>query len=761
MIDPTAPDYRSTPASPLRPEFAYRPAASPAEPAVTIVTPCYNTGPVFHETARSVLGQSFQDWEWLIVNDGSTDPETLAVLDGYRRCEARIRVLDHPENRGLSAARNTGFHSARAPFVVQLDGDDLLEPTAVEKWYWYLLTHPEAAFVKGYTVGFGAHEYLWAVGFEAGKAFLEENQVDATGMIRREVHAAMGGYDEENRAGLEDWEFWLKCAHAGYWGASIPEYLDWYRRREDHSDRWENWEYGQGHSAFREGLRRRYPRLWQGGFPEIRPRWHMPHETLPDSLPCANRLQKNKPRLLLLVPWLTYGGADKFNLDLVEQLRARGWEVSLAATNQGDHSWLPHFARHTPDIFVLERFLRLPDYPRFLRYLIQSRRADVVLVANSELAYLLLPYLRQHCPETVFLDYCHMEEEGWKNGGYPRMAVEYQELLDLNLVSSGHLKAWMAARGADPGRVRVCYTNIDARRWQPDPQARRETRRRLGIPEDAPVILYAARLTAQKQPGVFARTLLRLSREDARFVALVAGSGPDFRWLQTFLRLHRLEGRVRLLGAAPNAQVRELMQAADIFFLPSRWEGIALSIYEAMACGLAVVGARVGGQAELVTPEAGVLVEPGPEESEVEQYARLLKALLADPERRQARGRAARARVESGFPLERLGEALEALFREAGELHRRQPRPLPGPGLARACASAAVEYLRLFALAEDLWLERGRSGAARPAPPGLQLRRNRALYPWHAPNYRRYSRLGWTWLDPLRSGIKKILLKSG
>lgn len=760
MIDPSAPDYRNTPASPLRPEFAYRPAEPAAEPAVSIVTPCYNCGPLFHETARTVLGQSFQDWEWLIINDGSTDPETLALLDEYRRCDARIRVLDHPENRGLSAARNTGFREARAPFVVQLDGDDLLEPTAVEKWYWYLLTHPEAAFVKGYTVGFGAQEYLWAVGYEAGKAFLEENQVDATCMIRREVHAAVGGYDEDNRAGLEDWDFWLKCAHAGYWGATIPEYLDWYRRREDHSDRWQNWDYARGHSAFHARLRQRYPRLWQGPFPEARPRWHMPNETVPDDLPAPNRLQKTRPRLLLLVPWLTYGGADKFNLHLVELFRARGWEVTLAATNPGDHSWLPQFARHTPDIFVLERFLRLPDTPRFLRYLIQSRGADVVLVTNSEVSYLLLPYLRHHCPETVFLDYCHMEEEEWKNGGYPRMAVEYQELLDLNLVASNHLKTWMVKRGAEAERVRVCYINVDTHRWQPDPQARLEVRRRLDIPEYLPVILYAARLTAQKQPGVFARALQRLSREHPHFVALVAGDGPELRPLQAYLRLHRLEGRVRLLGALPNEQVRALMQAADIFFLPSRWEGIALTIYEAMACGLAVVGARVGGQAELVTPETGVLVDPGPEEAQAEQYARTLGELLADPVRRRTLGQAARRRVERHFPLERLGEQLEALIQEAAELHRSHPRPLPGPGLARACASAAVEYMRLFTLAENLWLERSRLRQAQPERPALRLRIYRALYRWHEPYYRWYSSLGWTWLDPLRAGIKKILLKS-
>ena len=95
---------------------------------------------------------------------------------------------------------------------------------------------------------------------------------------------------------------------------------------------------------------------------------------------------------------------------------------------------------------------------------------------------------------------------------------------------------------------------------------------------------------------------------------MVAGDGPDFDWLKTFIHKNRLERQVRLLGALPNDDIRDLLAAADIFFLPSEWEGIALSVYEAMACGVPVVGADVSGQVELVTPECGVLIGRGSEE---------------------------------------------------------------------------------------------------------------------------------------------------
>ena len=107
-----------------------------------------------------------------------------------------------------------------------------------------------------------------------------------------------------------------------------------------------------------ERLQQRYPQLWAGAFPQVQPRWHEPYDPVPDILPWENRLHKDKPRLLMVLPWLTLGGADKFNLDVLEQLTQRGWEVSLATTLTGDSSWLSKFAELTPDIFILQHFLR-------------------------------------------------------------------------------------------------------------------------------------------------------------------------------------------------------------------------------------------------------------------------------------------------------------------------------------------------------------------------------------------------------------------
>lgn len=761
MIDPKNPDYKNTPVADQRPTFTYVAQVSSSEPAVSVVTPFFNTGPVFHETARSLLRQSFQQWEWLIVNDGSTDAAALAVLETYRQQDPRIRVLDLEENKGPGAARNMAFRAARAPYIVQLDSDNLLEPTAIEIWYWFLQSFPEYSFVKGYTVGFGAEEYLWNRGFHNGEAFLYANQVDATAMFRREMLADVGGYDEAIRDGLEDWDFWLRCANAGHWGSTVHQYMDWYRRRPSHAERWQDWDGGSRQESFRRGLRQRYPALWNGAFPKIDSQpWVIQEPSLAD-LPEINRLSKSRPRLLMILPWLTMGGSDRFNLNLVQQLQTRGWEVTIATTLGGDHSWEPEFAAHTPDIFALHRFLRLADYPRFLSYLARSRQVDCVLISHSELGYQLLPYLRAQLPETAFVDYCHLEEIQWKNGGYPRMAISYQELLDLNIVSSAHLREWMAAQGASVERIRLCYTGIELREDLSPTVPAAE----MNGKQKPPLIVYAGRICEQKQPKVFARTMERLAEMNAPFRAVVAGDGPDKAWLASFIRQKKLDRQVQLLGELSHQQLLELLTTADIFFLPSLWEGISLAIYEAMAAGLAVVGADVGGQRELVTEECGILIRPGREDEEVERYAAALAGLLQQPEKARKMGRMARSRIAAGFRLDQMGDRMVELLREAISQHQSDPRPLPPAGLARATASQAIEYVRMSHLADQLWMERHghrpKDGGAQSANwTQLDWRRRLylTLYRWHEPIYHWYNRRGWDWLAPVREQVRSLLL---
>ena len=715
MIAPDQPDYANTPAAPGRPAFPYRPTEVWPTPIVSVITPYYNTDEVFLETVHSVLGQSFQDFEWLIVDDGSTDPAAMERLRTVQASDARIKLIVQ-ENAGPAAARNKAFRHSSGRYVCLLDSDDMLEPTFIEKCIWFLESNPNFGFCNTWSVNFGDEEFLWRVGFERGGAHLEANSGPPMSLIRRTAFEASGGFDESIRFGHEDWDFWLALAKAGYWGHTLPEFQAWYRKRA--SGRFH--QVMHSHSAHRDFealIARKYAGL-KSSFPSPVIKSPEPYENVSSEIPFGNRLTRPESirHILFLVPWMVTGGADKVNLDWVAALSRNGYRVTLCATLEANHDWLSEFAKLTPDIFILPNFLRTADYPRFLRYLIDSRRIDTVLITGSTFGYQILPYLRCHCPDVSFLDLCHVEEPHWMNGGHPRFGVGYQEMLDLNLVTTAHLRKWMAERGAALERIEVCHSGIDVAALDATAPARERARQALGLDDDIPVIVFAGRLCEQKRPDFLADILQALAARGTDFRALIIGDGELRPALEDRLRQARLTDSVCLLGTVGHGTWLQALAAADIFLLPSAYEGISVALQEAMALGVVPVTAAVGGQEESVTPECGFLIPRG--EHELETYADVLIRLIADEPLRQTMGRTCRARIVERFGQDATTATLLSALGHARDLTATRPRAAVSRGFAQELATLAVEYTRLNGVAATLWTHwiRTGPGAATPQP---------------------------------------------
>ncbi|MDW8146903.1 MAG: glycosyltransferase family 4 protein [Roseiflexaceae bacterium] len=207
---------------------------------------------------------------------------------------------------------------------------------------------------------------------------------------------------------------------------------------------------------------------------------------------------------------------------------------------------------------------------------------------------------------------------------------------------------------------------------------------------------------------------MRWQKQGVPGTILVIGDGPDMGWMRHFVQRHRLERRVRLLGSASSARVREMMAASDLLLLPSAKEGIAFVLFEAMAMGLVPVAADVGGQRELVTPDCGVLIPP--EGDQVAQYVEAIRCLIADPQRRAAMGQAARARIVEHFDQQQMIDRMLTLFERAETLARESPRPAVDRGLGVATASLAIEYFQfreaLLRLAPVRWVRTVRWSSA-------------------------------------------------
>lgn len=103
---------------------------SQLSPKVSVIVPCYNLGQYLDETIDSILAQTYQDFKIIIVNDGSTDGDTIELLKTYNKPKTQVI---HTENQGPSAARSAGIPLAKGQYILPLDADDLIGDTYLEK----------------------------------------------------------------------------------------------------------------------------------------------------------------------------------------------------------------------------------------------------------------------------------------------------------------------------------------------------------------------------------------------------------------------------------------------------------------------------------------------------------------------------------------------------------------------------------------------------------------------------------------------------
>lgn len=201
------------------------------KPLVSIITSFYNGHEFMNQTFNSVINQTFPYWEWIIVDDGSTNVDSLAYLEKIKKMDKRIRVY-HQENGGLAKGRDTAIKYSTTNYILPLDSDDLIEETFIETLFWTLETNKDATWAFTDSTGFGKYIYLSDCVFDSEK-MKNENHITATALIRKEKILELNGYSVAKRYMNEDWYLWLRFLQKGYRPAHVRFYGFWYRRREN------------------------------------------------------------------------------------------------------------------------------------------------------------------------------------------------------------------------------------------------------------------------------------------------------------------------------------------------------------------------------------------------------------------------------------------------------------------------------------------------------------------------------------------------
>ncbi len=195
-------------------------------PRVSVIIPCYNQGNFLDEAVDSILNQTYQDFEIIIVNDGSTDEATNLLLNQYQKSKTRIIAT---ENQGLAAARNNGINVAEGEYILPLDADDKIGPDYIEKGVEILEGNPNIGIVYCRAMLFGHMEKEWVLPDYSLEEMLSDNIIFCSALFRKQDWNAVGGYDIGMTYGWEDYEFWLSLIERGREVYKIPEVLFFYR----------------------------------------------------------------------------------------------------------------------------------------------------------------------------------------------------------------------------------------------------------------------------------------------------------------------------------------------------------------------------------------------------------------------------------------------------------------------------------------------------------------------------------------------------
>lgn len=197
-------------------------------PKISVVVPCYNQAKYMRDALDSVLASTFQDWECVIVNDGSKD-ETIQIAREYEQKDARFHVVDIP-NGGLANARNVGIRHSHGKYILPLDSDDKIGDKYLALAVEHLERHPETKLAYCYCHFFDDISGFRFLPDYSYQTLLWQNVFFPACIYRRSDYNKTNGYNPNMKHGHEDWDFWLSLLSPYDKVYRIPEVQFYYRK---------------------------------------------------------------------------------------------------------------------------------------------------------------------------------------------------------------------------------------------------------------------------------------------------------------------------------------------------------------------------------------------------------------------------------------------------------------------------------------------------------------------------------------------------
>jgi glycosyltransferase involved in cell wall biosynthesis len=369
-------------------------------------------------------------------------------------------------------------------------------------------------------------------------------------------------------------------------------------------------------------------------------------------------LSGKKIKVLFVIKPVQWSGADRVLLDVATRLNKEKYQVIFAII--GLH---PDDEAAIPDSFPQIRF-EMPNLHGWRQFFFSLKLCWVMFKHKIDIIHMNSYHPGNYCRLSAFFMRVPIIIDHWH--GFNRFSLKRRMLCrlfnlftDLSFAVSAGVGEYVQQQcGTDPAKIRVLYNGVDLAPL-PNQKSRQEIRAELGLDPDQPVVGLVARLDHRAKGHLELIQAMSSLKETHPFHVLMVGGGRRQEEMQELAASLGLQERVHFLGN--RRDVPALLQAMDIFVLPSHSEGVSLAVLEAMAAGLPVIVSEVGGLPEIVRHEEnGLLIPP----KDPEALARSLARLLENPGLAASLGQKAREHIETHYSLEKMGQVVNAAYDE-------------------------------------------------------------------------------------------------
>ena len=485
-----------------------------------------------------------------------------------------------------------------------IDSDDLLEPTFMECAYWTLETNKDAAWAYSDSVGFESYTYTWNKWFDSEK-MKKVNELLAIAMVRKSDFNRVNGYGLREKAVNEDWNFWLKLLGHDRYPVHMSFYGMWYRRKE--TGELKNASKNQKRTL--EIIEETASKITKRVNAIQYPKYDYNYDLLSDKIDIITPkcVDNNKINILMILPWMITGGADRFVLELVSNLDKNKFEITILTTEPNKNVLRQQFEENAT-VYDLTSFLSQKYWLSFINYIIEKNNINLIFNTNSKFGYSILPYLKSRNPNIPIIDYIHMEEWYNRNGGYSRYSTMMKSVIDKTLTCNENSKRILKEHfGRNSEEIETVYIGVDEEKFNPSKFNKNELLEKYGLQNEKRYILsYICRISEQKRPILLLEIVKKLKEKRNDFLVLVVGNGNLLEKMKKKASEMEILENIKFLGNIEKTE--EIYALSDATINCSIKEGLALTSYESLSMGVPVISANVGGQKELITEDVGIVV---------------------------------------------------------------------------------------------------------------------------------------------------------